>query len=33
MEYKKAINSLHDLLEIVDDWEKTHREPNNPEWV
>lgn len=33
MEYKNAINSLHDLLEIVEDWGKTHPEPNNPEWV
>lgn len=33
MEYKNAINSLHDLLDIVDEWEKTHPEPHNPEWV
>ena len=33
MEYKDSIKNLHDLLQIVDDWETTHPESSNPEWV
>jgi hypothetical protein len=33
MEYQNAINSLQDLLGIVEEWGKTHPEPSNPEWV
>jgi hypothetical protein len=33
MEPQSAINSLHDLLNVVQNWEKTHPEPSNPEWV
>jgi hypothetical protein len=29
----RAINNLGDLLEIVTDWEGTHPEYKNPEWV